>query len=310
RNRPFSLLIVAGAAEGKSSIRVSASPFVSPGPAEFAQLPIESHSGMIALGDVATIRWKDGPATIKSENGRLRNYVRFNARGRSAAAVAADAQAAVAREFVPPQGIEVEWTGRFEHESRARRTLAMVIPAALAAIFLVLWRTFGDARDAALMMTAIPGALAGGALVQGAFGFPFSVTAWIGYLACFGMATSTGIVMLTYLREAESRAAAAGPRSISALRQAVLDGATKRLRPKLLTELTTVVGVAPMLWADGVGSEILRPMAAPVLGGILIADEVVDLLLPVLFFWTRRDRWNEAEARNDERPCGEAETME
>jgi Cu(I)/Ag(I) efflux system membrane protein CusA/SilA len=273
-----------------------------------ARLPIMTSSGFARLGDVASIRLVDAPATIKSENGRLRNYVRFNARGRSAAAVAADARAAVDREFTPPPGIETEWTGQFEHEARARRTLTWVIPAALAAIFLVLWRTFGDVRDAGLMMTAIPGALAGGALVQGLFGFPFSVTTWIGYLACFGMATSTGIVMLTYLRQAVAQSEASGPRSIAALRRAVLDGATKRLRPKLLTELATVVGVAPMLWADGVGSEILRPMAAPVLGGILIADEVVDLLLPVLFFRSRRREWKELETSTDDDTARHAET--
>ena len=114
---------------------------------------------------------------------------------------------------------------------------------------------------------------------------------WVGYIACFGMATSTGIIMLVYLREAVARAGGLERISLPQLRQAVLDGAVHRLRPKLLTEGTVVIGLAPMLWASGVGSEIIRPMAGPVLGGILVADEMVDLLLPVLFYAIRRRRW-------------------
>jgi Cu(I)/Ag(I) efflux system membrane protein CusA/SilA len=117
------------------------------------------------------------------------------------------------------------------------------------------------------------------------------VTVWIGYIACFGMATSTGIIMLVYLREALDQAGGLERVTSPELRQAVLTGAVHRLRPKLLTEGTVVIGLAPMLWASGVGSEIIRPMAAPVLGGILVADEVVDLLLPVLFYSVRRWRW-------------------
>jgi Cu(I)/Ag(I) efflux system membrane protein CusA/SilA len=117
------------------------------------------------------------------------------------------------------------------------------------------------------------------------------VTVWVGYIACFGMATATGIIMLVYLREAVARAGGLGKLSLEGLRQAVLDGAVHRLRPKLLTECTMVLGLAPLLWADGVGAEILRPMVVPVLGGILVADEVIDLLLPVLFFAVRRRRW-------------------
>ncbi len=105
------------------------------------------------------------------------------------------------------------------------------------------------------------------------------------------MATSTGIIMLVYLREAVDRAGGLERMSLAELRQAVLDGAVHRLRPKLLTEGTVILGLAPMLWSTGVASEIIRPMAAPVLGGILVADEVIDLFLPILFYWVRRRRW-------------------
>jgi copper/silver efflux system protein len=114
---------------------------------------------------------------------------------------------------------------------------------------------------------------------------------FIGYIACLGMATSTGIIMLVYLREAVDRAEGLKNLTADQLRQAVLQGAVHRLRPKLLTEAVTILGLAPLLWATGPGADVLRPMAIPVLGGILLADEVIDLFLPVLFYQVRRYRW-------------------
>ena len=137
----------------------------------------------------------------------------------------------------------------------------------------------------------MPGAIAGGVFFQWLFGYRWSVPVAVGYLACFGMATSTGIIMLVYLREALEKRGPLASLTEADLRAAVIEGAVHRLRPKLLTEGTTILGLAPMLWASGVGAEVIRPMAAPVLGGILIADEVIDLFLPVLFYWVRRRRW-------------------
>ena len=197
----------------------------------------------------------------------------------------------VAREVKLPEGVFLEWTGQFEHQLRARQTLTIVIPIVIVLIFLILYMTYHDLADAALMLLTVPGAIAGGLFFQWLLGEDLSVTVWVGYIACFGMATSTGIIMLVYLREALARAGGLERVTLPELRQAVLNGAVHRLRPKLLTEGTVVIGLAPMLWASGVGSEIIRPMAAPVLGGILVADEVVDLLIPVLFYAIRRWRW-------------------
>ncbi len=245
----------------------------------------------VTLGEVADVRIAEGPATIKSENGMLRNYVRLNVRGRSAGEVVDDGRRAVASRVTLPDGVFVEWTGQFEHEARARRTLSVMVPIVIALIFAILYWTYHDLADAMLMLLAVPGAIAGGVFFQWLFGFTFSVTVWVGYVACFGMATSTGIIMLVYLREAVARAGGLGAMSLEELRAAVLDGAVHRLRPKLLTEGTTILGLAPMLWADGPGAEVIRPMAAPVLGGLLVADEVIDLFLPVLFYQVRKWRW-------------------
>ena len=159
-------------------------------------------------------------------------------------------------------------------------------------IVLILYLTHKSWIDALLMMTSVLGALAGGAIFQWLFGFNFSVAVRVGYIACFGMAIETGVVMLVYLREAiDERGGLERIGSIAELRQAILEGAVHRLRPKLLTEGAAIISIAPMLWATGVGAEVIRPMAAPVLGGLLIADEVIDVFLPVLYFAVQKRRW-------------------
>jgi copper/silver efflux system protein len=244
----------------------------------------------VPLAAVADVRVTEGPAVIKGENGLLRNCVRLNVRDRDAAEFVEAAQQRVATQVRLPDGVLVEWTGQFEHDIRARRTLSVAVPLVIVLIFLILWWTYRELTDAVLMLLALPGALAGGVLCQWLFGYPFTVTVWVGYIACFGMATSTGIIMLVYLRLAVAQAGGMEKLTPATLREAVLNGAAHRLRPKLLTEATTLLSLAPLLLATGTGSEVLRPMVVPVLGGLLIADEVIDLLLPVLFYRARLRR--------------------
>jgi Cu(I)/Ag(I) efflux system membrane protein CusA/SilA len=220
----------------------------------------------------------------------LRNYVRLNVRGRDVSGFVDEARKIVRQRVDLPEGCYIEWTGQFEHEIHAHQTLAVVLPIVLALIFGILYATYRDLADATLMMLAVPGVLAGGVVCQWLFGARFSVTIWVGYIACFGMATATGVIMLVYLRDALDRAGGIERVDEVGLRRAILEGAAQRLRPKLLTEATIVLGLAPMLWAGGVGGEVIRPMAAPVLGGILMADEMIDLFLPVLFYRVRRYR--------------------
>ena len=250
-------------------------------------LPVPARAGYVPMSAVADVRITEGPASIKGENGQARNYVRLNVRGRDEGEFVEAAKQAVAAGVRLPEGVTVEWTGQFEHAARARRTLAVAVPAVVGLIFLLLWRTFRDLADAGLMLLAVPGALAGGVLLQWLLGYPLSVAAWVGFIACFGMATSTGVIMLVYLRQAVAAAGASGPLTPDRLRAAVLDGAAQRLRPKLLTEATTLLGLAPLLLATGTGAEVLRPMVVPVLGGLLVADEVIDLFLPALFYRLR-----------------------
>ncbi|HVC93118.1 MAG TPA: efflux RND transporter permease subunit, partial [Pirellulales bacterium] len=257
---------------------------------------------LIPLSVVADVRVVEGPAMIKSENGRLLNYVTLNVRGRDIVGFVDEAQRVVAQKVRQPEGVNIAWSGEFEHQVRAARTLRFVFPAVIVLIFVILYLTYKDLADAALMMLAVPEALAGGAFfmylfpkIVGGWTTPpmdFSVAVWVGFIACFGMATETGIIMLVYLREAiEKRGGLEKIASLEELRQAVIEGAVHRLRPKLLTEGVAIIAIFPMVFAKGVGGEILAPMALPVLGGLLISDEVVDLFLPVRFYWVRRARW-------------------
>jgi Cu/Ag efflux pump CusA len=257
----------------------------------------------IPLSEVADVRVVEGPAMIKSENGRLRNYVTLNVRGdRDIVGFVEEAQRVIAEKVKLPAGVHLEWSGEFEHQVRAAKTLRVIFPAVILLIFVILYLTYKDMADAGLMMLAVPEALAGGVFFQ--YLFPkivhgwsappvdFSVAIWVGYIAAFGMATETGIIMLVYLREAiDKRGGLENINSVDELKQAVIEGAVHRLRPKLLTEGVAIVALAPMLFSTGVGSEIISAMALPVLGGLLIADEVVDIFLPVRFYWVRRARW-------------------
>jgi Cu(I)/Ag(I) efflux system membrane protein CusA/SilA len=250
----------------------------------------------IPLAAVADVRIVEGPSMIKSENGMLRAYVQLVVRDRDEVGFVEEARRVVAEkvgDHLPP-GMYLEWTGTYEHQVRANKTLRIIFPAVIALIALILYLTHKSWIDATLLMTSVLGALAGGAIFQWLFGFNFSVAVQVGYIACFGMAVETGVVMLVYLHEAiEGRGGLAGIGSVAELRQAILEGAIHRLRPKLLTEGAAIISIAPMLWASGVGAEVIRPMAAPVLGGLLIADEVIDVFLPVLYFAVKKWEWRE-----------------
>lgn len=257
----------------------------------------------IPLRMVADIRIVEGPSMIKSENGRLRNYVTLNVRDRDIVGFVEEARQAIKpiEAQLAGTGMSIEWSGEFEHQVRARQTMAVIFPLVIVAILFLLYMTFHDGADTFLVFLAVIGALCGSLMFQALFGFNFSIVVSIGYVAAFGMATETGVIMLVYLREAiDKRGGLAAIRSIEELRSAVMDGAVHRMRPKLLTEGTAILGLVPMLWATGTGAEIMRPMAAPVLGGLLIADEVIDVMIPVLFYWIRRRRWQKLHQQTPE----------
>ena len=246
---------------------------------------------LLSLREVAKMRHQDGPATIKSTNGMLCNYVRLNVRGRDATDLVQQAQSLLQQTTLPP-GVKIEWTGQFEHAARTRLSMLWMLPICFVLIAILLFWAFRDVADAMLMLLSVPGALAGAVVAQWLLGYSFSLAVGVGYIACFGMAAATSMVMIIYLRQAVADVGGLQQiASLDELQSCVIAGAVHRLRPKLLTEATMIFSLAPLLWSTGVGADVICPMAAPVLGGILVADEVVDLLIPSVFFAIRRRRW-------------------
>ena len=257
-------------------------------------LLITSATGkVIPLGQVASIRRVEGPNEIASENGRLRVFVQANVdpQLRDLGSFVEEVKGRIAREIVPrlPRGITVEYSGQYENQLHAAATLRVIIPAVLVIIFLILTLIYRRAGDAAHVLLAVPFAMSGGVILQYAMGIPFSVAVWVGYIALFGTAIQTGVLMVVYLEEALQRAKAErGPAFTHAdLIQAAKDGARLRLRPKVMTVATIIASLLPILWSTRTGAEVMKPIAIPVIGGMVSSLLHILIITPVLFVWLR-----------------------
>jgi len=247
-----------------------------------------SNSAQIPLTQVASIRVVMGPAMISSENGLLRGSVLLNVRGRDVGSFVEQAQRAVAREVKLPSGYYVEWSGQYENQLSARRRLMLVIPAVLIIMSVLLYKIYDSLKEALHVMLAVPFALTGGIFLLKIFGYNFSVAVWVGFIALFGTAVQTGVVMVIYLEEAVARKKAAmGELTIQGLHEAVMEGALLRLRPKVMTVSTVVAGLLPLMWSSRTGAEFMKPLATPVLGGMVSSLLHVLIVTPVIFIWLR-----------------------
>jgi Cu(I)/Ag(I) efflux system membrane protein CusA/SilA len=243
----------------------------------------------VPLGQVATIRREIGPSEINSEKGRLRVFVQANVEGRDLGGFVKETQARLAKEIQLPPGMTIEWSGQYENQIRAQHTLRLIVPAALFVIFLLLYIVYHSAKEAAHVILAVPFALTGGVFLQWLLGYNFSVAVWVGYIALFGTAIQTGVVMVVYLDEAvKKKMAELGEHfSRADLIQAVKDGARLRLRPKVMTVATIVAGLLPILWSNRTGAEVMKPLATPVVGGMVSSLACILIVTPVIFAWLR-----------------------
>jgi copper/silver efflux system protein len=265
-------------------------------------LPVPAPNGaQIPLAQVAEIRQVPGPAMISSENGLLVVTVLLNVRGRDVGSFVEEAREAVAAKVPLPAGSYVEWSGQYENERRARQRLQIVIPVVLAVIFVLLYLTYRSFLDALQVLLAVPFGLAGGIYLLYLLGYNLSVAVWVGFIALFGTAVQTAVVMVIYLEEAvvRKREELGGRLTRQALLEAVKEGALLRLRPKVMTVSTVVLSLLPIMWSTSTGAEVMKPLATPVLGGMVSSLGLVLIVTPVIFFWLReRDlRRAEAEAR-------------
>jgi Cu(I)/Ag(I) efflux system membrane protein CusA/SilA len=259
-------------------------------PEALSQALIPTPSGeQIPIGEVARVSFSRGPAMIRDEDGALTGYVYLNLKTNDYGGYVDRAERLLRKNVTLPAGYTWRWAGEYEFEMRARERLKIILPIVFFVIFMLLYLVFKSAIEAAVLIFPTLYAMSGGLLLQWLLGFNFSVAVWVGYIALFGIAVETGVVMVVYLNEAfEFRAAQNVIMTEAGLEQAVIDGAVQRLRPKLMTVTAVILSLAPILWETGIGSDVMKPIAAPIVGGMITSTIHVLILVPVFFLLIKR----------------------
>lgn len=243
---------------------------------------------MVPLGQVARISLTGGPPSIRTENAQLAAYVYVDMQGRDIGSFVADAAQAVRDQVLLPPGYRVEWSGQFENLQHAKARLQLVVPATLLVIFLLLYLNFGRLAETLIVMLSVPFALVGGVWLMWWLGYNLSVAVVVGFIALAGVAAETGVIMLIYLDHALdtvlARRVAEGQQLTRAdLRAAIMEGAVERVRPKMMTVVAIMAGLVPILWSTGTGSEVMRRIAAPMVGGMVSSTVLTLLVIPALY---------------------------
>ncbi|MEI7910378.1 MAG: CusA/CzcA family heavy metal efflux RND transporter [Verrucomicrobiota bacterium] len=260
----------------------------------------------IPLGMVAKISREIGANEIASENGRLRSYVQANVQDRDLGGFVQEVEQKL--KTLNWDGMSYKLTGEYENQRRFVQTMLVVFPIVLLVIFVLLYLVYHSALEAAHVMLAVPFALSGGVLLQKLLGYNFNGAVWVGYIALFGTAVQTGVVMVVYLEETvKARMAEKGAAFTSAdLMQAVKDGARLRLRPKVMTVATIVASLMPIMWSHRQGAEVMQPLATPVIGGMLSSLLHILIVTPVIFLWLRQRELNKSDRERRRNPTGGA----
>ncbi len=255
------------------------------------RLPMQTMEfGSIPLSAVADIRLTEGPPMINSENAMLRGTVLFNVRDRDLGSTVKEAQAKLNNMVNKmPKGYFVEWSGQYENLIRGEQTLKMIMPLVLIVIFLSMYFAFNSYREAFFNLISIPFALIGGVFMISLWGVNLSVAVAVGFIALFGLAVETGIVMVIYLNDAMIQLTTKNGNSRETisneeLREYVIHGAAKRLRPKIMTVCVTLFGLVPILWSHGVGSDMMKPIVLPMVGGVFTSAIHILLVTPIIFY--------------------------
>jgi len=237
----------------------------------------------IPLGEVARISLGPGPSMIRDEDGLLTGYVYVDLATSDYGSYINRAQRVLDRQLHLPAGYTLKWSGEYEFQLRARKRVTVILPIVFGLIFVLLYMLFQSATEAIVLILPTVYAMTGGLLLQYMMGFNFSVAVWVGYIALFGIAVETGVVMVIYLHEALNRHIAAGALTHEEIELAVIEGAVQRLRPKLMTVAVVMLSLAPILWESGIGSDVMKPIAAPIVGGMITSTMHVLILVPVFF---------------------------
>lgn len=253
-------------------------------------LPVLTASGgQVPLSMLADIRISEGPPMLKSENARLSNWIYVDLRGRDLKSAVEEMQQAVAQQVKLPAGVSLSWSGQFEYLERASAQLKIVLPVTLAIIFVLLFVTFSSVRDALLIMATLPFALIGGVWLLYLLNYNLSVAGAVGFIALAGVAAEFGVIMVLYLNHALEKYRQPGqPLTQKQLMDAITEGAVLRVRPKVMTVATIMAGLLPIMWGNGAGSEVMRRIAAPMIGGMVSAPLLSMLVVPVVYLLLHR----------------------
>ena len=238
--------------------------------------PLGQH---IPLEQLANIKIVTGPAAIQSENGLLRSVVSLNVQGRDLIGFVEEAQKHIEKNVELPKGYSIVWAGQYENQVRATNRLKLLVPIALIINLIIIFLGIKNLRNSAIIFSSVPIAMAGGLILLWIGGFNTSVAVWVGFIALFGIAVDDGVVMMTYLQEAIKNHA---PTNWEELKECVVEAGSRRIRPLVMTTTTTVVALVPVMWATTTGSEVMKPMAIPTLGGMLV--ELITLFIVPLTF--------------------------
>ncbi|MDP2243136.1 MULTISPECIES: efflux RND transporter permease subunit [unclassified Pseudomonas] len=258
-------------------------------PEALQRLPILTAAGQqITLGSVADISLSEGPPMLRSENGRLSGWVYVDVRDRDLASTVRELQQRVSESVQPDAGMTISYSGQFEFLERANARLTWVVPATLLIIFVLLYLTFNRLAEALLIMATLPFALTGGVWLLYWLGFNLSVATGVGFIALAGVSAEFGVIMLIYLQNAWHSRVEAGRTDNPALLESIREGAVLRVRPKVMTVAVIIAGLLPILWGEGAGSEVMKRIAAPMVGGMITAPLLSMLVLPAAYWLMRR----------------------
>ncbi|SKC43330.1 Cu(I)/Ag(I) efflux system membrane protein CusA/SilA [Ohtaekwangia koreensis] len=261
---------------------------------QLKRIPVKTPAlGTVPLSSIADIRFEDGPPMIISENALLRGAVLFNVRDRDLGSTVEEAMKTLNNGMgTLPNGYYFEWSGQYENLIRSKQTLTVILPVVFLIIFISLYLAFKSIREAFLSLITIPFALIGGAYMVYFYGVNLSVAVAVGFIALFGIAVETGVVMVIYLNDAmqqliKLRGNSRDTITFEELKEFVIAGAAKRLRPKIMTVSVALFGLIPVLWSTGVGSDVMQPIVLPMIGGVLTSSTHILLVTPLIFLMTK-----------------------
>lgn len=247
----------------------------------------------VPLSQVATVRIVPGPPMISSEQAQLRSIVFLNVRGRDMGSFVTEAKEVLNQQLHLPIGYTLQWSGQWENQIRAKQRLTLLMPLVFLIIYVMLYFVTKDYIEALIVMLSVPFALIGGVYLVYLLGYNLSVAVWVGFIALYGLAVETGVVMVVYLHEALDRKlrdhergtrGALVPQDVT---DAIIEGSVLRLRPKVMTVATAMIALVPIMWSTGVGADVMQPLAAPMIGGLFTSAIHVLVVTPILFSYMK-----------------------